>query len=178
MSDDALGFVAGRLPVIMWRVFTPDVTNFFVRVYACDASGQQIEALIDEKRYGLTDWKRFKFKLRALHVTESIALTSVFTTLRYFPSDRKMFEDKLWKYGRSLAADWGTHCPILRFEFVAMMKAPDRFNFVNIGIFDLDLETGKIVETKYVPDYSYAAPSRYSPVRESAIPGTYLPKTP
>jgi hypothetical protein len=193
---------ANAVPIIIWRVFTPDVTNFYVRIYAIE--GEREVPILCEDTYGLRDWQRPWRKLRFLHVTESIALTSVFTTLKYFPSNRELFDQKLLTYARTL----GQGLKKLRFEYVSIQKLPieqiallpqgsvygdhdgssarradgrskvgNRFAFVHVGNFYVNLEKGRVYEEKLLPGFDFSAPSRFSPVRESAAPGSYVKKS-
>ena len=155
---------ANTVPIIMWRVFTPDVTNFYVRVY--DGRGQ---ALIDESPYSVSNWSRPLFKLRMLHVCESIALTSVFTTLRYFPSRPELFERRLLEYSKSLG-DFDH----LRYEIVAIRKEEGCFRREAVERVQVDLRRHTVERQRLVSDYDFSSPSTYSPVREATHPGSYV----
>lgn len=160
----ALDSYANFVPIIIWRVFTPDVTNFFVRIY--DAENRTI---LDEETYSLKGWKKPWLKFRMLHVCESIALTSVFTTLRYFPSKPELFAGRLLEYSKSL----GKH-QALRYELVAIRKGQDRFLFEVVEEIHVNLLLGTVERTQVSPDYRFSSPSRYSPVREATKPGSYV----
>lgn len=161
------------VPIIIWRVFTPDVTNFFVRIYHTDEQGQE-HTVLNEARYALSDLSNPGLKLRFLHVTESIALTSVFTTLKYFPSNRQLFNDKLLTYAQSISHDIDSKPKVFRFEYVAISKGPSEFVFTAVGNFWVDLSTSEVWEKKIVEEFDYSAPSKFSPVRESVAPGSYV----
>src|SRR5207253_7938685 len=93
--------------IIMWRVFTADLINFFPRIYRQPRGGGE-RALIS--RYG---WRAGS--LRYSHVGESITLTCLFTTLKYYPSQDRLFTDRLLRYARTVP------CPVdsvLVFEYV------------------------------------------------------------
>lgn len=168
---------ANTVPITMWRVFTPDVTNFWIKIYeVIPATGKEIPVL-DETTYSVRGWSEPAMKLRFLHVTESIALTSVFTTLKYFPSKPELFAEKLLTYARSLEVTLKRPVEAFRFEYVAIFKQPDHFQFLSVGDFHLDMSTGKVEITKRVPEFDFSAPSKYSPVRESSAPGTYERKS-
>ena len=101
--QQALTWFANRVPVIMWRVFTPDVTNFFVRIYRIDrASGERTPIVHEDTTYSYRDRASWRRSLRFLHVTESIAFTTVFTTIKYFRSQRELFESRLRAYAATL----------------------------------------------------------------------------
>lgn len=155
---------ANGVPIIMWRVFTPDVTNFYVRI-----RDQRGAYLVNEETYSLSHWSRPWFKLRMLHVCESIALTSVFTTLRYFPSRPELFEQKLLEYSRSLG-----DFPELTYEVVAIFKASECFEFCHVESARVDLRTGEVRRERVHEGYDFSQPSKFSPVREASHPGSYV----
>jgi hypothetical protein len=79
----ALTWYANRVPIIMWRVFTPDVTNFFIRIYRVDrATGEKVPLVHEDTTYSYRDLSHWRRSMRFLHVTESIALTTVFKLLK------------------------------------------------------------------------------------------------
>jgi hypothetical protein len=181
---------ANAVPIIIWRVFTPDVTNFYLRIIAIEGSTER--AVLTEQDYGLGAVGNWRLRLRFWHVTESIALTSVFTTLKYFPSNRELFDQKLLTYADSL----GLTAEKFRFEYVSIQKRSvaeivamprervydpidfppgpgKRFAFVHVGNFFVNRRTRKVFEQKLVEGFDFSAPSRFSPVRESAAPGSY-----
>ena len=167
---------ANRVPIIIWRVFTPDVTDFYVRIWGADAQGVKQELLVDEKTYGLANWGRPLFKLRMLHVSESIAITSVFTTLKYFPSDRNLFERKLIRYTDSLAVDLKDVYSRFCFEYVKIVKFNLKFEMVPIADFWVDLISRQVSQKNWQAEFDFSKPAQFSPVRESMSPGNWLPK--
>lgn len=158
------------VPIIMWRVFTPDVTNFFIRIRQVDpATGATTPIADEETGYSYFGPGGLRWKLRFLHVTESIAVTTVFTTLKYFQSKRELFERKLVEYARSLGA--GT----FEFEYVAILKGPSAFEFMPVGRFRVETTSGRIDEEKLVPSFDYTAPASHSHIKETAGYGNYVP---
>lgn len=146
--QQALTWFANRVPIIMWRVFTPDVTNFFVRIHRIDrASGERTPLVHEDTTYAYRDLRRWRRSLRFLHVTESIALTTVFTTLKYFRSQRELFEARLRAYAATLGEDGA----LLEFEYVAILKGERRFEYVPVTRFTVDLATGELAETRLIP---------------------------
>jgi hypothetical protein len=171
----ALTWFANRVPIIMWRVFTPDVTNFFIRIYRIDRGTGEATPLVHEATtYAYRDLGRWRRSMRFLHVTESIALTTVFTMLKYFRSQRALFEDRL----RAYAATLGEPGAVLAFEYVAILKGERAFEYLPVTRFTVDLVSGEIVETRLVPDFAYEAPAKYSHIKETAGFGTYAPRAP
>ncbi len=170
----ALTKYANFVPIIMWRVFTPDVTNFFVRIYAVKDDGTERPLLHEDTTYSYRElFSRFAWSMRFLHVTESIALTTVFTTLKYFRSQRHLFEERLVAYSRTLPATAGER---FRFEYVAILKGEERFEYLPVSEFAVDAVAGTVAETKLVPNFEWDAPALYSHIKETAGYGTYAPK--
>jgi hypothetical protein len=166
--------VANFIPVIMWRVFTPDVINFFLRISQVDGARKTV--LVDEATtYSYKNWKNPWLKLRFLHVTESIAIVSVFTTLKYFPSKPRLFEEKLVRYAKSVAAEVSSPCRGLEFEYISICKTRDKWEFRPVLRFFVDLTTGQIVRQVLDPEFNAGQPALYSPVRESLRPGGFEP---
>jgi hypothetical protein len=166
---------ANFVPIIMWRVFTPDVTNFFVRIYAIDTkTGEEKKILHEDTTYSYREiFSRPRWSLRFLHVTESIALTTVFTTLKYFRSQPALFEERLREYARTLGTGDGVR---LRFQYVAILKRADRFEHAPVGDFLVDPGSGEIEERRLVPEFDYGAAALGSHVKETTGFGSYVPK--
>jgi hypothetical protein len=164
---------ANFVPIIMWRVFTPDVTNFFIRIAEIDrASGRETPIADEDTAYSYRHWKNLSEKLRFLHVTESIAITTVFTTLKYFKSKRGLFEAKLVEYARSLGR--GDRA-LIHFQYVAILKGEREFKYVNVCDFVVDPRDGTVEERKLIPEFSYSAPAQYSHITETTGYGSYAP---
>ena len=164
-------------PVIIWRVFTVDVTNFFIRIYSISSDGVVTRVVHEAETYSYRDWKNLRLKLRFLHVTESIALVSVFTTRKYFPSRPELFYDKLVRYAQSVALMLPEMPQALRFEYMSIEKSKEKFLFVPTGSFKVDLRDLTMTEEQRVRDYDYARPTERSRVRESSAFGTYTART-
>jgi hypothetical protein len=171
----ALTRYANFVPIIMWRVFTPDVTNFFIRIYAVDrSSGAETPLLVEDATYAYREiFTRFRWSARFLHVTESIALTTVFTTLKYFRSQRGLFEERLRNYARTLGTD-----ERLRFEYVSIAKGEKSFEYRAVAEFFVDPVSGEVTEHRLEADFDYGAPARLSHIRETTGFGSYVPKKP
>ena len=161
------------VPIIMWRVFTPDVTNFFIRIHARDAAGRERTVLSEDGIYAYRRVGPWQRAARFLHVTESIVLTTVFTTLKYFPSRRDLFEERLVDYARSLDLPDATS---VRFEYVAIRKSGDALAYDPVVEFEVDLATGAVRERRLDPSFDYSQAARFSRIRESTGFGSYLPR--
>ena len=152
--------------IIIWRVFSADHTNFFLRVYERPRAGGNSERAV-VSRFGISG-----ASLRYNHVGESIVLTTLFTTLKYYPSNNKIFHERLLRYARTvkLAPD-----SILDFDYVTIRKADDRFEFVTVATYTVDAAAGTIDENLFDPSFSVRATLSGSPVHEGVKPGSYVP---
>jgi hypothetical protein len=153
---------ANLFGLILWRVFTADVVNFFVRVWEQPATGAR--RLISHFESVGT---------RFSQVAECIALTSVFTTLKYFPSNREMFERKLLRYARTIPRERSSQ---LVFEWVHMTAREDSFEYQPVAEFAVNPEAGTVSETGLTTAVSVRAAAGSSPVHEGVRPGSYAPR--
>ena len=82
--------------LILWRVFSADLTNFTIRIFALDTAGN---------RRLLSNWvEHGRFFTRFNQVAEAIVVTTLFTTLKYYPSNRAIFRERIVRYARTLPA--------------------------------------------------------------------------
>ncbi|BCA54222.1 hypothetical protein W02_13620 [Nitrospira sp. KM1] len=150
--------------LIVWRVFSVDLVNFFIRVYRPSEDHPDGRQLISN--YG---WQgRFRFD----HVVESITLACIFTSLKYYPSNNAVFEERLLRYAKTFAQP--PH-GILLFEYVSVVKEPDRFAFVPVALYAVNLDTATVTEELLNAVISPRAAHAVSPVHEGLRPGTYAP---
>ena len=159
----ALELYTNFFGIIIWRVFSVDVVNFFIRIHSEPAHGGP-RSLIS--RYG---WRG---GLRYAHVCESVTVTSLFTTLKYYPSNAALFRDRLLRYARTVP------CPdshVLIFEYVSMRKAERRFESVAVAEYIVDTRAGSVEERILDRTVSVRAAHAVSPVHEGVRPGTYVP---
>ena len=145
--------------IILWRVFSVDLVNFFIRM-----SRVRGEERIPIGPLGA--WPRFN------HVGEMICLTSLFTTLKYYPSNNQLFQERLFRYARTLPRQSGER---LVFEYVSVVKEADRFSWVPVGEFEVNLDSQQLTERWFDRSISPRAAHHTSPVHEGAVPGSYRP---
>lgn len=148
---------ANAFGIIIWRVFSVDVINFFVRIY------------VGEKEYTTLGKPRWFNRFRYIMVAESIAMTSIFTTLKYHPADSDFFRDKLVRYARSIPCAEGE---TVRFAYHDIDYSGPEFRFRHTIDYIVDPHAGTVdvLQLEARPD----APT-CSPVRPGARPGSYLP---
>ena len=112
--------------IIIWRVFSVDVVNFFIRIHAQPGGGGPRTVI---SRYGWRGGLRFG------HVCESVTVTSLFTTLKYYPSNGPLFRDRLLRYARTVPCPEGS---VLIFEYLSIRKAERRFDMVPAAEYVVD----------------------------------------
>ena len=150
--------------IIMWRVFTIDLINFFPNIYHRPRAGGE-RTLIT--RYG---WRAGS--LRFSHVGESITLTCLFTTLKYYPSNNDLFVQRLLRYARTVP------CPddsLLIFEYIGIEKDEKRFEFTTVAEYIVDPVNNTVAEHVLNERYDVRAAYAGSPLHEGAKPGSYAP---
>jgi len=160
----ALDRYTNAFGLIIWRVFTADVVNFFVRVFQESGEGGPREEITDYS--GFAGFARFR------QVAECIVLTTIFTTLKYYPSNRALFEKRLIRYARTISTQPGAR---LIFVWVFVSKRPDRFEFVPVVETAVDPRTGAIQDTVLSRIVSVSAAHAGSPIHEGSRPGSYAP---
>jgi hypothetical protein len=177
----ALDGYANVFGLILWRVFTADVVNFFVRVWEepsdrRSSSGGRRSAIVEDGgRRPLSDYEGFPGTHRFRQVAECITLTSVFTTLKYYPTNRSLFTGRLLRYARTIPHASASR---LVFEWVNVAAMPDRFAFVPIAEYAVDVNAGTVTDSVLSDVTSvYGVPSA-SPVHEGVTPGSYAPLNP
>ena len=155
--------------IIIWRVFSADHTNFFVRIYR----RPRVPANDNEpsrkfvSRIGLRNGS-----LRYNHVAESIVVTTLFTTLKYYPSNNELFRERLLRYARTIEHPTDS---LLDFDYVTIKKGNDGFEFVTVATYAVDVAGGTITESVFDGNFSVRAALSGSPVHEGARPGSYVP---
>ena len=167
----------GRIwPVILWRVFTSDITNFFVRIRRPgDREGVWHVHEETTYRYGRKTWKNPWAKLRFLHVTESIALASIFTQLKYYPSDPGRFRQRILAYTASLP-DSTPSDGIWEFHLMQIEKRAEGFHFQPTRIYRVEVASQRVEETWRRSDDRFAEAHEGSSMTHSVEPGVYWSK--
>jgi hypothetical protein len=147
--------------IIIWRVFSVDLVNFFIQVHLEPRGGGARTAVAR-----LGSWPRFN------HVGEMICLTSLFTTLKYYPGNDALFRERLLRYARTIP-----HPPdaVLIFEYCRVLKRPDRFEWAAAAEYRVDVEAATIAEHLHDREFSVRAAHAVSPVHEGGAPGSYAP---
>jgi hypothetical protein len=159
----ALEVYTNAFGIIIWRVFSADHTSFLIRIYHERPEDPESRTLLSE--YG-------RIGGRFNHVAESITVTSLFTTLVYYPSNRNLFHERLLRYARTLPCPAGAD---LVFEYVRIRKNAKGFAYVPVAEYRVLPQAGRVHEqTLADADRQPPAPHR-SPVHEGVRPGSYVP---
>jgi hypothetical protein len=160
--QQALESYTNAFGIIIWRVFSADHTNFYPRIFRQKKDGSAPRELLS--RYD-------QLVGRFTHVAECITVTSLFTTLMYYPSNSDLFRERLFRYARTLPR---REDELLIFVYISMRKGPDRFVEVPVAEITVDLEANTLVETSLAESSTClrtAAPG--SPLRPGSKPGSY-----
>ncbi len=156
---------ANLFGLILWRVFSADHTNFFINIYEVPRGGGP--------RRLISDWTAHRrYHGRYNQVAEGIVVTTLFTTLKYYPSNNALFVERLLRYARTVKRTPGSQ---LVFEHVSVLKQANGFTFAPAAEFVVDVEGGTVREVTIDPDRSVRAPIAVSPIHEAARPGSYAP---
>jgi hypothetical protein len=149
--------------IIIWRVFSVDVVNFYILIHRQhrDGDGRRLVS-----RYGWRGGFRFS------HVGESIAVTSLFTTLKYHPSNESLFVARLLRYARTIPC---SPDEVLVFEYVCLLKDDRGFRSSVAAEFVVDPRAGTVRERIVDGSLNIRTPHAVSPVHEGSRPGTYVP---
>jgi hypothetical protein len=158
----ALDVYANLFGLIIWRVFTADVVNFFVRIW---------EERADATRRLVSDY-RMTGPFRFSQVAECIAVTSVFTTLKYYPSNRALFVDRLLRYARTVPRGASSR---LVFEWIGIAARPEQFDYVPVAEFTVDVAARRDTDTRLSDVNDVYQVPVFSPLHEGARPGSYAP---
>ena len=152
--------------LIVWRVFSVDIVNFFIRTY--------IQPKTENRQRSLVTIFGSQGKFRYDHVAESITLACLFNTLKYYPSNNALFRERLLRYARTISTASDS---LLIFEYVSIVKTPKQFEFVPAVEFTVDSQAGTVVERTLTDTISVRLPDPVSPVHEGTYPGSYAPVT-
>jgi hypothetical protein len=162
LAQRVLDFWTRTFGLILWRVFTEDVINFYVEVFT----------LLDDGEHPLVVPGSYRTQgLRFVHVAEFITLASIFTTLKYYPHDRDLFQARLLAYAKSLASPM----PVIHFRYVSILKSDHAFRFVPVALFSVDVRSGELIETRLSLESDPRRPAPGSPLIPGIAPGSYRP---
>lgn len=149
--------------IILWRVFTVDVVNFYVMVYKSDGKA---EVLLSD----YSNPNNFRFN----QVIESITVTTIFTTLKYFPNNSDLFKSKLITYSKSLTNLLKFNEKLI-YKYYLIEKSKSNFSSKLIAEYEIDNTFSdlkvRILDKNEVPGQAKTIQSAH----ECSAPGSYAP---
>ena len=152
--------------IIIWRVFTIDNTNFYVNAF------QENRETGERRLYSVPEEFSFSKGFRYLHVCEYVCFVSIFTTLKYFPSNSPLFTKKLLRYARTIPC---SEDEVLVFQWVDIKKDHNRFHEVPSKEYRVDLLSQELTVTDLADGSSETDSLRYSDLHEAGKVGSYAP---
>ncbi len=151
---------ANYVGIVIWRVFTADISNFIVQVYVITEGGDK--KLISN--YGRTP---NILGGRYSNTIESVTLACIFNTLKYQPSDIEVFYMKMRMYANSIPYSIGAK---IIFE-VEKIRKIQKFHMVKEAEFIFDKKTKHIESIIY--NKHWAQPSNHSLTKPTLKLGSY-----
>jgi hypothetical protein len=177
LLQTALEKYTNTFGLIIWRVFTADLCNFYPKINFVPrkeyAGLKDVESIPESSKVLVSNygWTGGRYR----HVCESITVCSIFTTLKYYPSNSPLFSEKIVRYCRTLS------CPndaLVEFEYVSIQKIDDDYNHGTKVYYLVDCRDGVVSEYKVDEDFSANTSNKFVPLHESARPGSYAPPPP
>lgn len=148
--------------LILWRVFTADVINFYAEI-AFERDGKRVPIEVPGPLFA-------RWGLRYRHVGEFITLASIFTTLKYYPHEPELFKRRILTYART----FGAAAPLV-FTYIAIRKEGPQFAFHPVAEFVVDPRAGTVTEKVLDASFDVRRPADRSPVTPGSLPGSYAP---
>jgi len=142
--------------ISLWRVFTSDMTSIRIRIFDVDSQGNRREL----SNWDLRDNRRFNF------VGEAIAVTSIFTLLKY-QSSQEAFKNRLISYANTFPAT------LLEFEYHYVATSKDEVSTRHVRTYIVDSTLPKVTEVKVDPKFDPSAPEEHSHVTAATQYGHY-----
>ena len=101
-----------------------------------------------------------------------ICLTSLFTSLKYYPSNNAVFRERLLRYARTIPRAVGER---VVFEYVSVVRRETHFDWVTVAYYVVDVDATTVTEQLVDQSFSPRAAHAASPVHEGTLPGSYAP---
>lgn len=163
-------FWANWTGIIIWRVFTLDNTNFYVKVSLLDESTGK------ERTYSHFGFPESFWRLdwRYWHVCEFVCLACVFTTLKYFPNDPALFRRRLLTYSASIPRNPGE---IIVFDYYQIDKA-SKFSDQWTGRYFANPNHQMVWSDGQLSPVSSCDAGRFAQLLEGHRVGSYAPADP
>lgn len=157
---------ANLMGIIIWRVFTIDNTNFYVQAWF------ENKKTGERRLYSKIGKLDPEADFRYLHVCEYVCFASVFTTLKYFPSNSNLFVTRLLRYAKSIPVP-DEH--VLVFEYIDIQKTETEFRDVSSREFLVNPANNEVVEKSLADGKSTTDHLRFSELHQGHRVGSYAP---
>ena len=154
--------------IIIWRVFTIDNTNFYVNAFVENRTTGRRELYSKPEEFS---WSK---GLRYCHVCEFVCFVSIFTTLKYFPSNSPLFTKKLMRYARTIPHD--VREELLVFQWNDIKKDEGAYVDVASKEYRVDLQAEELTVVDLADGSSSTDSLRLSELVEGSVVGSYAPK--
>jgi hypothetical protein len=159
--NSLLSTIANFFPIIIWRVFTPDVTNFFIKIRIKNKINKGVEVLDENNIYTVFSDYSFWTKFRFLHVMESITITNIFNSLRYFKNNQELFIKRLLKYSKTFPNHSDN---IYIYDYILIEKTSKFFQYKPLKSFIVDTKNESVKSIEIKNSELISKCSTYSPV--------------
>jgi len=133
------------VPIFIWRVFTADVTNVFVRITKMN---KQKEVIWDENVKSNLSFANLVKNYRFYHVSEMVVLTTIFNQLKYPKAGIEEVKERLSRYVKSLSSRLLEN-DVLCFELVKVESRDSGFKFQPIMKLMVNCN-GKVLEVENI----------------------------
>ncbi len=159
--QNIIDFISLYSPVIIWRVFSPDVVNLVVNIYELNGNNK---LRINNASFYNGRAKGFFNKFRYFHVAESCVLSSIFNSVKYDDNNLKEAKLKLLRYNDTVKEQMVIPQNKIMYQVIILKKINgyfkesiseewtiDRYNNIEINYLDRSLRE-KI--SKYLRPFS------------------------
>lgn len=150
--------------IVLWRVFTIDIINFYVHVYVLSKEGLKKKCLSEYS---------FPLNLRYNHVGESIAVATIFTALKYFPGKPEIFRKRLLRYSKSLSCACDER---ILFEVWSLRKERNQFVASISQEWVVNPSLGEVTEKLVDSAHSPRNTVTFASAHACQAPGSYVPE--
>lgn len=127
LAVEKIGFYA---PILVWRVFSADIVNFFIKVEEVDEDGKTYR--LNPDTFYNKNAKGFFAKVRFFHVAESCVLSSIFLSVRYDPENFPEASEKLKRYSNTLWDQMLCSTNKLEFTYTKLLKTGNHIEYVDV----------------------------------------------
>lgn len=146
--------------MVIWRVFSADLTNFKVNVI--------VESEAGEKEVTNFNKSLEIFGSRYSQVIESITCACLFSTLKYYPDNKQLFIEKIFRYAKTVSnsKSW------VKFRIELITKGTTCF--LRHPAAEYRIHTGSKEYSEQIFDKKWLAPDGKGMLSAAFSPGTYL----